>query len=65
MQAIAERAGAPRGEVSLPDVMLAVQSRAQHAFVQPPSQQVDFEEIVLWRSCLWAVAYLLAGTRDV
>ncbi|GAB4816409.1 hypothetical protein N2152v2_003455 [Parachlorella kessleri] len=39
-EAIGERGGAPRGEVALPDVMLAVQSRAQHSFVQPPSQQM-------------------------
>ena len=37
---MADRAGGARGgEVGLPDVMLAIQGRAAHAFVPPPPMQ--------------------------
>eukprot|EP00887_Chlorella_sp_A99_P008248 scaffold12.g8248.t1 len=38
-RAIAERAGSPRGQVGLADLLLATQARAPHAFAPPPPQR--------------------------
>jgi hypothetical protein len=45
--AVAARAGAPGGDPSAADAMLAIRAHAQHNFVQPPSQQASLKKHAL------------------